>query len=1035
MSKENRSVTVKFGILNIGGYMPSRPIEGKSFHSEVIHPLFVGVGYKIKTTFNRNINYVLDGEKHSTSDFGAVFYNSESQYENGVYYQKNFRRDVLWNFGDGTEIEGANVEHYYKKPGRYKITCTFFDINRKGWTNTYSLYVQVKEIVPTSLRFSENEENFKSEIKCSKIEKILKLEALVSPDLENINLISKRVIETTEDKAQKSYTDLKSVARYHMRPYYTFLKNEKIYFYKNEEIHSSYMRPVENYDVDYHEIYGKFQYDILTEKIALKLFLYYPFKLKDEDHLTYKCIDPNCDITKNDDYINISLKQIFSLDEEEDIFFVGKRGFVEIYYKNDNLSKKNSDGTYVKDNHFTFFFDLEEKNIYNDIKSSKNYLNMIPLGYSVAIVPNSLNDVKISMSLNGFLRDIDSSKNIHIDEYFYNALTKNFIIDAYIAPYILYENEGEIIEELGYEISNNEISDFKTDDKSYYIPKDIILSDLTVSYRNDNNTGNQSAINTVDDVYKSDTFVRCEITPRDFINHSYSIKIKNKSEDATIIETFDLRKDNIVDSSKITIPTEKYTPVDVKKLVDVYMIHPMFDEAYKLKDSLISLFKNKDFLSYILTKSNNFLDDRMNIKTCYLSNLLATLKMMGEEITDYETTEFEGINEMRDFVRILSMNHNDLVGHLVDKPCEIYISKSSMGRNVGKALGLKDRLYLSTHTTTTGYDLKGLVTGYKKYDKETYGPYKKASDNYGCHLILHDKYTDETRIVSFTTIEKLNSILKEDENGKKYVCLADYDESWGWNLLLTDRFKLAKNELNTSKNLTSMRRKRLEEVCHNVIDGYYDFYTLVTNNEKERIGNFLNENTIIESVEDVELWNEKWGYVNDILLKIIIENGKLKRDVDEIPENEIVSPLYPSKNLFIKKTVSESSDINVKLTLNGSDEHTLYLVKDASIEFNSYGGAIKNTMNVYIKNFVVRDYTNEYFTNTFSFKDGDKYRFTYNLKDNIFGLNGEGVIENNIDMYNNDYDESFGSNMSIEINGDFNNPIIRVDINLDVPFK
>ena len=316
MSKENRSVTVKFGILNMGGYMPARLIEGNSFNSEVICPLFAGIGYKIKTTFNRNINYVLDGEKHSTSDFGAVTYNSDSQFENGIYYQKNFRRDVLWDFGDGTKIEGASVEHYYKKPGRYKITCTFFDINRRGWTNSYALYVQVKEIIPTSLRFSENEKNFKSEIKCSKIEKILKLEALISSDVEDIKLVSKRIIETDEDRTQKAYEEIKSVSRYHLRPYYTFLKNEKIYFRGGEEIHSSYMRPVENYDVEYHEIYGKFQYDILTEQIILRLFLYHPFKLKDEDHLSYKCIDPNCDITKNDDYITIHLKQIYSLDEE-----------------------------------------------------------------------------------------------------------------------------------------------------------------------------------------------------------------------------------------------------------------------------------------------------------------------------------------------------------------------------------------------------------------------------------------------------------------------------------------------------------------------------------------------------------------------------------------------------------------------------------------------------------------------------------------------------------------------------------------------
>jgi len=62
----------------------------------------------------------------------------------------------LWDFGDGTKKEGYSAEHNYKKPGRYKITCTFFDINRKAWVNDYCIYVVVKEVLPTILRFDKS---------------------------------------------------------------------------------------------------------------------------------------------------------------------------------------------------------------------------------------------------------------------------------------------------------------------------------------------------------------------------------------------------------------------------------------------------------------------------------------------------------------------------------------------------------------------------------------------------------------------------------------------------------------------------------------------------------------------------------------------------------------------------------------------------------------------------------------------------------------------------------------------------------------
>lgn len=1023
MSKINRNVRAEFGILNIGGYMIGRPSKDGSY-SEIINPLFAHDSYTIKTTFNRNIKYNLDGEEKFTSNFGNVRYEDASLSENEVYYQKNFRRDVLWDFGDGTKIEGADVEHTYKKPGRYKISCTFFDVNRQGWKNTYSIIVQVKEVFPTSIRFSENSNNFKSEIKCSKIEQIAKIEALLSKDTDKLNLIPKRIFTEDELKSntQQAYDEVKNVAFYHMKPYYCFLSNEKKYFLNSEEIQSSYMKPIEKYEVEYYEIYGKFQYDKLNKNIILKLYLLHPFKVLDNDHKKVKCIDPNCDILSEIQYKDVDIKQIYTMDEVENVFYVGKRGFVDVYYKNDYLSKKNNDD-YLKDNVFAFFYDLEEKNIINDIKNSVNYLNNIPLGMSIAVKPNNIYDVKISLSLNGFLRNVNPLLNYHVDEFFINSLVKDYSINGYFMPYILYEGKEEILEELDLTLSTGEIVDFKVSESSYYVPKDIILDNIEYVYNIDNSKGYQSSLSFVED-YDGATFKKYNFVSRDYIDHTYTIGIKNIDDIFVKNLKMDIKRYDITDIKKLIIPTEKYVKVDVKKLMEVYMGHPMFEEAHKLKDGLISLLKNNNLLSYIMTKSENFLDDRANIRTCYLSNLLSTLRMMGEEIVDYETTEFEGINEMRDFVRLLSMNHNDLVGHIISKPYDIHINSTSKGKNVGRKMDLRDRIYIKNDITRFGDDGRGLILGYKSKNNPQYVEIAKS---FGTNLILHDKYTNETRPVSFTTTDYLDIMLKKDEVGY-YISLKDYDPSWGWNLLLTERFEKANNELKNN-NLTSLRRKRLEEICENVIDGYYDFYLIKNESERERVGNFVEDDTITKELDDVELWESEWGYVNDILMKIIIDKAGLRKDDIPVIRDENDDNSTSNNYIAIKKNISNDKDIKVSLLFGGEEENTLYITKDSNIELMSViGDQINNNLNVYINDFYIRDFGDENFSAKIQLYEGQKFVIPFRYDGQ--SLN---IVGSHIPLYDKNNDIMYNSEISIEISGTLENPSFDISIIIDIP--
>lgn len=40
---------------------------------------------------------------------------------------------ILWDFGDGTHATGLSAQHFYKYPGSYNVTATFYDINGNAW--------------------------------------------------------------------------------------------------------------------------------------------------------------------------------------------------------------------------------------------------------------------------------------------------------------------------------------------------------------------------------------------------------------------------------------------------------------------------------------------------------------------------------------------------------------------------------------------------------------------------------------------------------------------------------------------------------------------------------------------------------------------------------------------------------------------------------------------------------------------------------------------------------------------------------------
>lgn len=867
MSNHDRHLTCYFGILNYRGLMGVKDGDvdketGYITSSDVILPLFSHETYKIKTTFNRN--YVYKGINESVhqngSHFAKILVSEKSnkvihQYHN-KYYQKFFRKDVVWDFGDGTKKEGYSVEHSYKKPGRYKITCYFFDIDRKSWINDYSINVIVKEVLPTVIKFDKN--YTKNQIKCSKIERVARLEALNSNttgkdlDIEVKRIFTKEQHNNNFVEINNHYDDVKNDRFGFMKKHWLLLENQQTLFYNSNEVHSQYFNPSNVFVPKYNEIYGKFFYNEYEDKMDISLYQVIPYKNIDENLKTISILDPNTSIldSNSENYITVDIQQVYTLNQlPSDVISIGKRGWVDIFYKNDFIGKNNT---------LSFYYDIEKENITGELKSAPNYLNINPLGITFDVIENNIDDVRIGYSLDGFLRPLEgddiTSGEFYIDQHLYNTLFIGMDLDTYIFPYI---SEG---------------------DNEYYVPKDISL-DITPYVNTIHDGKNYSYINQEDYIeIIHEWFYRIPLIIRQYINLKFDVNVGDRKIMMNLVKT------KIPSPKRTVVPREIQKEENVSRLLDVYMAHPMWKGKNNIRDMFEAILSNGNYLNRILTNSENFLDDTANVKRCFLSNLISILQMMGEDVTLYESGSFEGINDLRDFVRLLSMNHTELIGHKVGDELDIKIKNDSRGKNVGEQIGISDLIHLNNNGKIDSVN-ELLVTL-----------------NEGVDLIIHDKYTHDTKVVSFNSIYQQINYPKDGQAlvFRNPVKIEDYEEWWGWNLLLPDSFNSINNKIieyekklnnraisQSSREILKSEITRLKKIKGDLINGYYSFHLLIPTTDLVRKGNFMNDTFVTTRIESTDEWESLWGITHEVLMKILIEHGFLQNDRGDDYDTEL----------------------------------------------------------------------------------------------------------------------------------------------------
>lgn len=777
-------------------------------------PIFCHPGFVVETTFRQSD----DPNGEENSKFGILI---DGELQFGLYTKTvnghiGYRKQVLWNFGDGTEIEGYNAKHAYERPGKYRISCILFDIDRKGIENEYHIDVIVKEVIPTMLSFNE-ELSSKATIKCSKPERIARVQATLSNTVaEEFQICAKRVFYYEPEEHENTYEEIKEKEFPNLQKYYTFLERQSDFYYNSETVYCDDLVPVTKYTPKYENIIGEF---IITEDKNIGVNLYQFLKFKNsEKPKPLKILSPSCKIVEREVWQNVEVKPYYNISElNEDCWFFGRRAFTDIFYKSDYITVETK---------ISLFFNIEEQKFDRKLLTSTNYTNIPPLGLHFSVIGNIPNEVRNCLTLNGFIHKAeelpwDEFDKYHIEDYCRHSLYRNRKLPCILIPYIPLTGDEFVIK-------GNE----------YYIPKDITMSCDYMPVPHPTAEGDESNILIVhSDINKMQYLKYFILDLKDYVDISIKVYGTGNETNLYINNGFIAGGDDppylvLQDLNELVIPREKLVQQNIDALIECYFPHPMFKEADVMKSFFRSILANNGALDNILTRSAHFIDDTVNYKTSYISNLLSLLLSLNEDVKSYEFGDFGGVYELRDFARLLSMNTSDLIGNVYTKQYDLYADDTYKGKNLGNKIRIEDIIEIDKNGSV-------VAAGIHAYD-----PADKTQ------IVIIDDYTNEPRIANFSKYA-IETMDQWEGETKSLSIGEDYENFWGWNLLLPDSYS-DKSE---------------------IIDNHYSFYIFKDISDKKYINNFIREEDIVantsQSQSFYEKWIDEWGLPYDSIFKII----------------------------------------------------------------------------------------------------------------------------------------------------------------------
>lgn len=515
-------------------------------------PIFCHPGFVVETTFRQSDDP--DGEENSK--FGILI---DGELQFGLYTKTvnghiGYRKQVLWNFGDGTEIEGYNAKHAYERPGKYRISCILFDIDRKGIENEYHIDVIVKEVIPTMLSFDEGLSS-KATIKCSKPERIARVQATLSNTVaEEFQICAKRVFYYEPEEHENTYEEIKEKEFPNLQKYYTFLERQSDFYYNSETVYCDDLVPVTKYTPKYENIIGEF---IITEDKNIGVNLYQFLKFKNsEKPKPLKILSPSCKIVEREVWQNVEVKPYYNISElNEDCWFFGRRAFTDIFYKSDYITVETR---------ISLFFNIEEQKFDRKLLSSTNYTNIPPLGLHFSVIGNIPNEVRNCLTLNGFIHKAeelpwDEFDKYHIEDYCRHSLYRNRKLPCILIPYIPLTGDEFVIK-------GNE----------YYIPKDITMSCDYKPVPHPTAEGDESNILIVhSDINKMQYLKYFILDLKDYVDISIKVYGTGNETNLYINNGFIAGGDDppylvLQDLNELVIPREKLVQQNIDTLIECY---------------------------------------------------------------------------------------------------------------------------------------------------------------------------------------------------------------------------------------------------------------------------------------------------------------------------------------------------------------------------------------------------------------------------------------------------------------------------------
>lgn len=770
-------------------------------------------------------------------------------------YKNDYKNNIRWDFGDGTVVVGQTATHYYKHPGKYQIKCTLYLLNGTPVEPEISTSVIVKEAIPTELKFLGlnnfdpqgnrlERTTWLDDITCCKNNNLGKIQVSVSNVIGTKPEISAIRRWKNSNNKEFSYFDISSKSYYHLDKYYTFLEKQEVHSIGSIDSNfiQSFLRPVTSYKPEYIDVYGFYSYN---GNVILNAYA-----VADADTLDsfeFTPVSPEISYTSSlqNDREKVEIRSVNSLKNlPSEASFIGRIAIIDVWYKNDNISPASTP------NDLIFEFNKDTFKFKDEPSSADYYLNIPPLGVSVNVKPfdSSKDTLCQALTSNGLFNSEYIAKNN--DEQFIISDSSPFSIETHLI-YNLY---------LNYEIeiynSNFILNDpLETGSMTYSLYKQAQPTKYQLKQNNDDNY--RLLISPVNEDY-ADYIQTYRLMPKS--KNGFTLQYIDGNESPTFLTC-----NKIVSLEELVLPAEKRPNIDGKKVFETYMQHPMYDDTPNLKTLLNDVFNRNNMLSYVTAKGINILDDNVNYKTCYLNKFLSILEMMDEPVTHFDMSSFDKINDLKELVRILTMNYSDLFGNILSNEFDIRITYTFKGFNVGDQLEPSDIILCeivkdSPEDIGRAGDIVAIRRGNKILPLITKTPY----------LILKDDFTFETSLVNFVGIDPpgIETFDDQTESWKAShewtelyaYTLDDYNKSWGWVMNLPEEVDYKHN-----------RAK--------FIDAYYTLYLFNPKNPQIRKYNFLSEDTIPKVNDEqisVEDWNDDYGFAYDCLMKILTYNLNLR---------------------------------------------------------------------------------------------------------------------------------------------------------------